>query len=336
MAHNTSQSLQLKNEGKEDIDCRLCRMQSKKERTLLKMNSDLMGAVSERKLAYVHKGVITSPLACEVRGYSSKVQQINDMMRATVTATPLQTKAPKRKYNHLLGKQQTDCEANNHYLRAWQRGVQPTPAGDLGEHCLRVLVEMQEKHDTDKERYSPIEHTNGVYSDMIQYAHGKLKATRDGRIRARPKNMWAAPASYGRGRDSLKVGNITMWFFSTKYIVLSLPIEENPKEQYTLWEDDWFAIRAAIPHVEALLANPINDETSVIVGLRLAKSRVDNLNNVHLTLENRALTGPPHYHTCHWAIATMIIPHSDWEAIVSNQAVFDNYFLPTPDPIVPS
>ena len=293
------------NEMLSGIMCPDCRIQSQ-----------IAGLQSKLNIKYVHLQEISGSTR-------SKVHQINDMTAETMKAAALQNAATKTRYNHLFGKKMTGSEENNNYLRSWQRGWNPVKEGTLKSLCLHVLVEQQDDHDKDKKKfkYSPIDESTGLYFDLLNYAYGKVKASRDGKIVPYPRTC---PI-----RGSFKLNSTTVRLdggYQPKSVTLSGPLNDNAMDPFILWEADWYSLRAGIPHVQGLMQNSINDEVSVIVGSRLSKLHVDKAKNVHLTIVNCLRLGPPHMHC--WASSRTRIPHSDWKCLVWNQAVIDCHFLP--------
>ena len=229
---------------------------------------------------------------------------------------------PKR-YNHILGEELADFEVHNHYLRLWQTGWHPVEAGSVSDQCLKVLAQQQDKG---KAKFSPLQHVPMLYRDWIDYTYGKLKATRDGKIWSYPEPKYQSFNSFQLGSTKVRLH----WGLPIKLIELSLPVKEFPKCVYRLYEEDWCILRVAIPHVQSLMENSSKDEVVINLCFRLAKFRIDESMNVHMTLENVTMTrvdqvGPQ---VSQWAIASTIIPQLDWVCLVWNHAVFDNYFAP--------
>ena len=264
-----------------------------------------------------------SPIIDIVGGPSSACLQCmltDEGMVESQTKIVSQLAYPKR-YNHILGEELADFEVHNHYLRLWQTGWHPVEAGSLTDKCLNVLAQQQDDYEKGNAKCSPLQHVPMRYFDWIDYTNGKLKATRDGKIWSYP-----VPKEHIFQLGSIEV--ILHWGLPIKCIELSLRVKESPECPYRIYEEDWCALRVGIPHVQALMENSSKNEVVLRLGFRLAKFRIDKSMNVHVTLENYTVTNPFGFHMSPCAIISTVIPQSEWECLVWNQAVFDNYFAP--------
>jgi hypothetical protein len=252
-----------------------------------------------------------------------------EVMRKLAFGTP-------RRYNHILKERLPDFEVNNSYIGLWIEGWTPVKEGTLQDHCLQTLAKLQDDYDQGKTTTcGPLQmEIPGLYFDWISYTCGKIKAKRDGKI-FNPSKSGRLPIK------CLRVGSIfvNVWRYSAlRFMELTRCLTRQPLTQLSLlfkdaarnphlslYEQDWCVLRTSIPHVQSLLENSEKNVIKVQVGCRLCTFHTDESNNVYMTIDNLHLTSC--YHTCASAKTSIMFRQYDWQSIVSNQTVFDSFFL---------